>query len=161
MPVLTPGRRWQPPFSPFKHESFGQRLLIALEKGIKGPLWGCRMCGNCLLQETAFICPMECPKGARNGPCGGSTEAHCYVDESRPCIWYRIYDRAFKMDRQEMLLAVMPPRDWDKVGGETWGDVVRQVRKVGVGKVAAGLLSKSAAVRDATWEGVFRPIRQP
>ena len=33
------------------------------------------MCGNCQLQETAFICSMECPKGVRNGPCGGSTEA--------------------------------------------------------------------------------------
>ena len=54
------------------------------------------MCGNCLLQETAFICPMECPKGARNGPCGGSTAEHCYVDETRPCIWYKIYDRAFQ-----------------------------------------------------------------
>ena len=78
-------------------------MLGLVERWIKGPLFGCRMCGNCLLQETAFICPMECPKGIRNGPCGGSTEDHCYVDETRPCIWYRIYDRAFRMHRQELL----------------------------------------------------------
>jgi len=90
MPLFTPGRRWQPPFSPFQREPFGRRLLASLEKAVKGPLFGCRMCGNCLLQETAFICPMECPKGVRNGPCGGSTREHCYVDETRPCIWYAI-----------------------------------------------------------------------
>ena len=161
MPILTPGRRWQPPFYPFKRETFGNRALESLELAVKGPVWGCRMCGNCLLQETAFICPMECPKGARNGPCGGSTEAHCYVDETRPCIWYEIYDRAFQLGRQEMLLEVLPPLDWDKVGGETWGDVIRQVGKVGARKVVSGLLSRDAAIRTTTWESVFRPVRQP
>jgi methylenetetrahydrofolate reductase (NADPH) len=119
------------------------------------------MCGNCLLQETAFICPMECPKGVRNGPCGGSTEEHCYVDETRPCIWYKIYDRAFKMGREEMLLEVLPPLDWDKVGTETWGDVVAQVRKVGAGRFVRGMLSKDPTTRAVTWDSVFRPVRQP
>ena len=161
MPIFTPGRRWQPPYLPFKKEPLGARALEALERVVKGPLFGCRMCGNCLLQETAFICPMECPKGVRNGPCGGSTEAHCYVDETRPCIWYRIYDRAFKMGREEMLLEVLPPLDWDKVGTETWGDVARQVGKVGTGKFVGGMLSRDAAQRTTTWGSVFRPVRQP
>jgi methylenetetrahydrofolate reductase (NADPH) len=161
MPVFTPARRWQPPFSPFKRLPFGQRLLITMEKAVKGPLWGCRMCGNCLLQETAFICPMECPKGARNGPCGGSTPEHCYVDETRPCIWYKIYERSFRMGRQERLLEVLPPLDWDKVGGETWGDVVAQVKKIGVKKTTSGLLSRQASLRAETWDRIFRPVRQP
>jgi 5,10-methylenetetrahydrofolate reductase len=161
MPVFTPGRRWQPPYYPFKRESFGNRVLIAMEKIVKGPLWGCRMCGNCLLQETAFICPMECPKGIRNGPCGGSTPETCYVDETRPCVWYAIYNRAIKMGRQEKLLEVLPPLDWEKVGGETWGDVVTQVRKIGTGKVVRGLINRNAATRSETWEEIFRPVRQP
>ncbi|HEY5982203.1 MAG TPA: methylenetetrahydrofolate reductase C-terminal domain-containing protein [Anaerolineales bacterium] len=161
MPVFTPGRRWQPPYSPFARKSLGQRVLQAVEIAVKGPLFGCRMCGNCLLQETAFICPMECPKGVRNGPCGGSTEDHCYVDETRPCIWYRIYDRAYRLNRQEMLLEVLPPMDWDKVGGETWGDVARQVGKLGTRKVAAGLLSRDVNKRARTWDSIFRPVRQP
>ena len=121
MPLLTPGRRWQPVYYPFKREKWFNRFLNSVEMLYKGPLWGCRQCGNCLLQETAFICPMECPKGIRNGPCGGSTPEHCYVDETRPCIWYKIYERAFKMGRQELLLEVLPPLDWDKVGGEQLG----------------------------------------
>jgi 5,10-methylenetetrahydrofolate reductase len=161
MPLFTPGRRWQPPYYPFKREKIGKRSLAFIERVVKGPLFGCRMCGNCLLQETAFICPMECPKGARNGPCGGSTEAHCYVDETRPCIWYEIYERAFKMGRQEMLLEVMPPLDWDKVGTETWGDVARQVKEVGTKKVASGLVSGDKEERAEIWDAVFRPVRQP
>ncbi|MCL4251425.1 MAG: methylenetetrahydrofolate reductase C-terminal domain-containing protein [Anaerolineae bacterium] len=161
MPGFTPGRRWQPPYYPFKHEPFGRRLLATVERWVKGPMFGCRMCGNCLLQETAFICPMECPKGARNGPCGGSTEEHCYVDETRPCIWYKIYERSFAMGREEKLLEVLPPIDWDKIGTETWGDVVVQMRKVGVGKFTRGMLSRDVKERALTWDSVFSPVRQP
>ncbi|MCL4824722.1 MAG: methylenetetrahydrofolate reductase, partial [Anaerolineales bacterium] len=128
---------------------------------LKGPLFGCRMCGNCLLQETAFICPMECPKGLRNGPCGGSTPEHCYVDKTRPCIWYKIYERSFNMGREEKLLEVLPPLDWKKVGTETWGDVFAEIRKMGVGKFFGGILFKSAQERYKTWDVVFTNIRQP
>ena len=161
MPGLTPGRRWQPPYYPFKREKLGRRLLASLERLVKGPMFGCRMCGNCLLQETAFICPMECSKGVRNGPCGGSTEEHCYVDETRPCIWYKIYERAFKMGREEMLLEVLPPVDWEKTGTETWGDVVSQIRKLGTQSVFTGLLSTDTTRRALVWDSIFRPIRQP
>ena len=161
MPGFTPGRRWQPPYYPFKNESFGGKLLAATERVVKGPMFGCRMCGNCLLQETAFICPMECPKGLRNGPCGGSTPEFCYVDTDRPCIWYEIFDRSFEMGREEMLLEVLPPLDWDKVGTETWGEVFRQVRKVGTKTVVTSMLSRDPVKRSVTWDAVFRPIRQP
>lgn len=161
MPGFTPGRRWQPAYWPFKNESLSRRGMAAIERTVKVPLFGCRMCGNCLLQETAFICPMECPKGARNGPCGGSTSEHCYVDETRPCIWYKIFERAHAMGREEMLLEVLPPLDWDKVGTETWGDVFRQAKKTGINKVFSGLLSKDVDERSQVWEAVFRPVRQP
>jgi hypothetical protein len=122
MSGFKPARRWQPAFYPFKKEKSGRRLRATVELLIKGPLFGCRMCGNCLLQETAYICPMECPKGMRNGPCGGVTpEKNCYVDETRKCVWYSIYKRAQKTGRTEKLLEVLPPLDWNKVGTETWG----------------------------------------
>ena len=162
MSLLTPGRRWQFPFLPFKKETRSKRLLEWVERRIKGPLFGCRMCGNCLLQETAFVCPMECPKGLRNGPCGGSSKQNCYVDETRPCIWYKIYDRAFKMKREEMLLEVLPPLDWDKTGGETWGEVVSMIKKFGFGKwISAVFFSKDPVKCTFAWDSVFRTIRQP
>ena len=161
MPGFTPGRRWQPAYRPFKNEPLSLRALEAVERIVKGPLFGCRMCGNCLLQETAFICPMECPKGLRNGPCGGSTAEKCYVDETRPCIWYKIYERAFEMGREEILLEVLPPLDWDKVGGETWGDIYHQVRSVGTQKFLSGVISSDKDKRAQAMDAVFRPIRQP
>ncbi|HNW13795.1 MAG TPA: methylenetetrahydrofolate reductase C-terminal domain-containing protein [Anaerolineaceae bacterium] len=161
MPILTPGRRWQPIFYPFKKDKLGNRLLIRLEMLYKGPLWGCRQCGNCVLQETAFICPMECPKGLRNGPCGGSTPEYCYVDETRPCIWYKIYERAFQSGREELLMEVLPPLDWDLVGGEQLGRLAGQVKKNGVLRVFTGLVSLDKAKRQRTWDGIFRLVRQP
>jgi methylenetetrahydrofolate reductase (NADPH) len=162
MSGIKPARRWQPAFFPFKKVSFGKRLLAKIELGIKGPLFGCRMCGNCLLQETAFICPMECPKGMRNGPCGGITpEKNCYVDETRKCIWYAIYKRALKTGREETLLEVLPPIDWNKAGTETWGDVVRQIRQTGTVRFFKGIVSKDNSKRNEVWDSVFKTIRQP
>ena len=161
MPGFTPGRRWQPPFKPFKHQPLTKRVQAAIEIAVKGSLFGCRMCGNCMLQETAFICPMACPKGLRNGPCGGSTPEACYIDTSRPCIWYKIYERAFSMGREELLMEVLPPVDWDQVGTETWGQVLDQVKKLGFGHLMRGLLSNDVDRRKESWQSVFQPIRQP
>jgi methylenetetrahydrofolate reductase (NADPH) len=162
MSGIRPARRWQPAFSPFKKESFSKRLLAKVEICVKGPLFGCRMCGNCLLQETAFICPMECPKGMRNGPCGGiGPEKNCYVDETRKCVWYSIYKRAIKTGREKTLLEVLPPLDWNKVGTETWGDVVRQIRKVGTRKFIGGLTTGNREKKSEAWDSVFKTVRQP
>ena len=159
MTGFTPGRRWQPAFSPFQKDTFGEHALRVLEYSVKGPLFGCRMCGNCLLQETALICPMECPKGLRNGPCGGSTSEACYVDPSRPCIWYKIYERSFEWGREDLLLEVLPPLDWEQVGKDSWSAIFKNVGKLVVKKTFTGLLSKET--RAQTWDGIFRPVRQP
>jgi len=159
MPGFTPGRRWQPAYAPFKKENFGEHALRVIEYSVKGPMFGCRMCGNCLLQETALICPMECPKGLRNGPCGGSTSEYCYIDKTRPCIWYEIYDRSFKWGREDLLLEVLPPLDWENVGKDSWSAIFRNIKKISAKKIFGGLISKKA--RAQTWDSIFRPVRQP
>ncbi|MCE1253348.1 MAG: methylenetetrahydrofolate reductase C-terminal domain-containing protein [Anaerolineae bacterium] len=161
MPGFTPGRRWQPAYYPFHNDSIMERFLAAVERTSKGLLFGCRMCGNCMLQETAFICSMECPKGLRNGPCGGSTPEHCYVDESRPCIWYKIYERAEKLGTTHKLLEVLPPLDWDKVGTEIWKDVLNHWNEVGGLDATWRALKAAPEERDRAWEQFFYEIRQP
>jgi len=104
---------------------------------------------------------MECPKGLRNGPCGGSTPEHCYVDKTRPCIWYKIYERSFKLGREENLMEVLPPLDWEKVGTDTWKDVVLCVKNNGVRKVFKSIVLNQGESRWKTWEMVFRSVRQP
>jgi methylenetetrahydrofolate reductase (NADPH) len=105
---------------------------------------------------------MECPKGMRNGPCGGVTqEKNCYVDETRKCVWHVIYLRARKTGRLETLLEVLPPLDWSKVGTETWGNVVKQVRKIGTGKFLNSLFLKDSFKKIEIWDSVFKTVRQP
>jgi len=161
MPGLTPGRRWQAAYRPFKNVSAAEKVEMAVERAIKGTIWGCRMCGNCLLQETAFICPMECPKGLRNGPCGGSTPEHCYVDETRPCIWYRIYERAEKMGRLDRLMEVLPPLDWDKTGTSAFKDLRAHFFASGGFKAAWNALTTRREERDRRWDHFFFTLRQP
>jgi methylenetetrahydrofolate reductase (NADPH) len=161
MPGFTPGRRWQPAYYPFQNSSFSQKFLEKLERMIKGPLFGCRMCGNCLLQETAFICPMECPKGLRNGPCGGSTADHCYVDPTRPCVWYKIYERSEKMGRSERLLEVLPPLDWEKVGTDQWSGLFQFWLKKGGLKSTWNFLKLSKEERSRSYEESLYELRQP
>ena len=161
MPGFTPGRRWQAAYKPFKKSSFSDQVEETLERTIKGLLFGCRMCGNCLLQETAFICPMECPKGLRNGPCGGSTPEHCYVDETRPCIWYRIYDRAEKMGRLDRLMEVLPPLDWDKVGTSAFRDLRIHLKESGGLNALWRGWTSTPERRKEKWERFFYEVRQP
>ncbi len=161
MAIFTPLRRWQPAFRPFGKLPAGERMLALLERAVKGPLFGCRMCGNCLLQETAFICHMACPKGIRNGPCGGVNNGYCYVDPTRKCAWYLIYERSERMHRGKKLLEVLPPVDWDRAGGETWGEVVRKIRETGPANIILPSRRKGKSIGAVLEEKVFRPIRQP
>lgn len=161
MPGFTPGRRWQPAYYAFHNSPLGQKILAVLERNIKGVLFGCRMCGNCVLQDTAFICPMECPKGLRNGPCGGSTPEHCYVDPTRPCIWYKIYERSEKMGRSQHLLEILPPLDWDKVGMDQWVGVFQHWKKAGGIKATLKALKSSPEERNEGYERFLYGLRQP
>ena len=161
MPLLTPSRRWQKAYYPFKKRKLTDRIEESFERTLKGLVWGCRMCGNCLLQETAFICPMACPKGLRNGPCGGSTPDHCCVDESRPCIWYAIYNRADKMGRLELLLEVLPPLDWDKTGTSALKDVYTKINDHGVARKVSTVVQSTPLERKERWNRFFKEIRQP
>ena len=160
MPGFTPGRRFQPAYFAFGRRPLPERLLAFVERQAKGLAFGCRMCGNCLLQETAFICPMECPKGLRNGPCGGSTPECCYVDPSRPCIWHAIYERAERMGRSERLLEVLPPLDWSQVGRDTWSGVLQAIHRRGY-RAALGTLFAGRERRREFWDGLFHEVRQP
>lgn len=64
------------------------RWLLPLERGAKGALFGCRMCGQCALAVSGMSCPMRCAKQMRNGPCGGvRANGHCEVLPDMRCVW--------------------------------------------------------------------------
>jgi Methylene-tetrahydrofolate reductase C terminal len=65
-----------------------ERPVAAVERTVKGFLFDCRMCGQCVLSSTGMSCPMNCPKELRNGPCGGvRADGRCEVDPQMPCVW--------------------------------------------------------------------------
>lgn len=65
-------------------------MIYTVEKWVKEALFDCNMCGQCILSHTKLICPMNCPKGLRNGPCGGTLDGKCEVIPELDCVWTKI-----------------------------------------------------------------------
>jgi hypothetical protein len=71
----------------------------------------CQMCGDCVLDMTAGICPVTtCPKGLLNGPCGGMWEGKCEVLRDRECTHVRIRRRLAEQGRGHA--RVLPAKDY-------------------------------------------------
>ena len=106
-------------------ESAAGRAFVKGEEMAKGALFDCHMCGQCILQQTALICPMRCPKGMRNGPCGGpSLDGRCEVYPDRPCIWVDIYTRSQRFGLTGRVEKVQWPVDWSLQGTSAYGNVL-------------------------------------
>jgi len=153
-------RRTLPVFYPAARQHPLARLLAGIESRVKGVLFGCRMCGNCLLFETAFVCPMTCPRGLRNGPCRGSTPDRCFVDPAFHCTWFHIFQRAERQGRLERLLEVNAPLDGRRVGCETLLSAYKLWRERNHGPHGRDLATNRAGF-NLEWEAFRYEKRQP
>jgi len=73
----------------------------------------CAQCGQCVLGETAGICPITlCHKGLVNGPCGGTNNGKCEVDKEKDCAWTLIYERLNEQGRLDLMRQYYPPRNY-------------------------------------------------
>jgi methylenetetrahydrofolate reductase (NADPH) len=95
------------------------KALERVEFAIKSPLFGCEACGNCVLSYMEYVCPQTCPKGMRNGPCGGTLDGRCEVVD-KPCIWIAVYDRAKATGHMDDLKTYVPPRNLALQGTSSW-----------------------------------------
>jgi ferredoxin len=87
-------------------------LFIAVEDSPGYFREACAQCGQCLLGETAGICPITaCHKGLINGPCGGTNNGKCEVDKERDCAWTLIYQRLKEQGRLDLMRKYQPPRN--------------------------------------------------
>lgn len=76
----------------------------------------CAQCGQCILGETAGICPITaCHKGLVNGPCGGTNNGKCEVDKEKDCAWTLIYERLKEQGRLDLMHRYHPPRNFQVV----------------------------------------------
>lgn len=99
------------------------RMLQTVEKWIKRLLFNCRMCGDCTLASSTYLCPQSgCPKRLINGPCGGSLHGFCEVFPDRHCFWVRVYGR---LDQQTTISSLssppaLPPKNWALEKTSSW-----------------------------------------
>jgi ferredoxin len=89
-------------------------LFIGVEDGPGCFQEVCVQCGQCILGETAGICPLSaCHKGLLNGPCGGTSNGKCEVDKEKDCAWALIYQRLKEQGRLELMRRYHSPRDYN------------------------------------------------
>jgi ferredoxin len=79
----------------------------------------CNLCGNCIIDKYDGLCPItRCPKNMLNGPCGGSIEGKCEIDNNMDCIWHLIYKKFKKKNRLKELKEINEPFNWSN--SKTW-----------------------------------------
>jgi hypothetical protein len=89
-----------------------EKPVAAFERAVKGAMFDCRMCGQCVLSSTGMSCPMNCPKQLRNGPCGGvRANGHCEVIPDMPCVWVKAWEGSRQMVEGDAILTVQKPVD--------------------------------------------------
>jgi len=87
----------------------------------------CAGCGDCVLDYTDGICPVaRCSKSLLNGPCGGSHDGKCEVDDSIECAWHLIVERMKKLGHLERLAEPHEPKNWRAARDGGPGKVVRE-----------------------------------
>ena len=97
-------------------------VLARIEHAVKAPIWGCQMCGQCVLHSTGLTCPMTCPKTLRNGPCGGvRPDGHCEVKPEMRCVWLKAYERSDRLPLwRGHIDELRPPVDHQLKGTSSW-----------------------------------------
>ncbi len=117
------------------------------EKLIKGTMFDCHMCGNCILSSTGMSCPMNCPKNLRNGPCGGVREGgYCEITPSMPCVWVKAWKGAEQMRHGDGITRLQPPLNQGLKGRSSWIAVMQGDHTTGHGADGA---KTSQALIDA------------
>ena len=75
----------------------------------------CNLCGDCLLDVFEGVCAVSrCPKSMLNGPCGGTRQGKCEINQDLDCVWVTIYDRLKAKGRLQQLQKIKSPKDWSK-----------------------------------------------
>lgn len=105
-----------------------ERPVARVEKMVKGLLFDCRMCGQCILSSTGMSCPMNCPKNLRNGPCGGvRANGHCEVRPEMKCVWVEAFAGSARIpEGLAALRTVQVAVDRRLQGKSSWLRVVRE-----------------------------------
>lgn len=108
-----------------------QPVFVHTEKIVKGFLFDCKMCGQCVLSSTGMVCPMNCPKQLRNGPCGGVLEnGNCEVIPNMKCVWVMAHEGAKNIPNGiEKMREVSVPVDFTKKNTSAWLNRLNEIKE--------------------------------
>jgi len=91
-------------------------LFLGKEQAVGSYSEICMQCGECVLEDTAGICPVTaCHKGLLNGPCGGTNKGKCEIGNDTDCAWAMIYNRLQAMGRLDRMRKYQPPKNYQAV----------------------------------------------
>lgn len=104
-----------------------EKPVATLERWIKGFLFDCRMCGQCVLSSTGMSCPMNCPKTLRNGPCGGVRPGgYCEIKPEMRCVWVEAWEGSLRMRNGNAIELVQKPVNIQLQGSSSWLRIARE-----------------------------------
>ena len=107
------------------------RPITWSEKIIKGFLFDCQMCGNCVLSSTGMACPMNCPKTLRNGPCGGVREnGNCEVKPEMKCVWVEAWNGSEKMKNNLAIQDIQFAVNHTHRGSSAWIRLAKENKEI-------------------------------
>lgn len=129
-----------------------ERPVAFVERNVKGLLFDCKMCGQCVLSSTGMSCPMNCPKQLRNGPCGGVRPGgYCEIKPDMRCVWALAWEGAARMKNGRRIDVVLPPVDRRLEGSSSWLRASRERAEQNRARKASGERGRLTLAR-AFWE---------
>jgi Methylene-tetrahydrofolate reductase C terminal len=93
-----------------------ERPVAAVEHAVKGFLFDCQMCGQCVLSSTGMSCPMNCRGDGR-----------CEVKPDMRCVWVEAYHGSQRIpDGLAAMQALQHAVDRRLQGTSAWLRVARE-----------------------------------
>ena len=98
-----------------------EKPFVLSERAVKGFLFDCKMCGQCMLKATGMACPLNCPKNLVNGPCGGvRPDGHCEVKPEMCCVWVEAWEGNQRMRNTAAIQSIQRPLNPRLNGSSSW-----------------------------------------
>jgi hypothetical protein len=96
-----------------------------------------------------MVCPMNCPKNIRNGPCGGvRLDGHCEVKPEMMCVWVKAYEQSQHIPMwAHEIHDLRPPVDWALQGTSSWINLL-----TGRDQVKSGCVTEPRSALDVVQE---------
>jgi 5,10-methylenetetrahydrofolate reductase len=145
---------------PLLHAIGYERLewpMRRIEGAVKGFLFDCKMCGECTLALTGMSCWKNCPKGNRNGPCGGvRPNSMCEVNPQIRCVWVESWRGSERMTAKRLPVTPHPPIDHSLAERSSWLRIAREQASPNSAPVVVSAAKQSGGkLEQLLREGVF------